>query len=348
MQNINLSSDEIFQLKIAHRTARKKRDADRIKAIVLLGKGWTFNQVAEALLMDEETIRNHLKRYKENGIKGLLSINYKGTESKLSKKELKKLDKHLEQDTYLKVEEIVFYVKKTFNKKYSISGMTDLLHRMGFVYKKPKVVPGKADTEKQKEFIDFYNKLKSEKADNDPIYFMDGTHPQHNSVAAYGWIKKGTNKEIKSNTGRARININGAINIKNLKASVHFGDSINAQSTVHLFKKIERTNVNACAIYVIADNARYYNCKFVTDYLENSKIKLIFLPPYSPNLNLIERLWKHFRKKILYNKYYETFEEFKIACKLFFKNIKKYRNELSSLLKDNFQLFQTQIPKTYS
>jgi len=341
MQNIDLSSDEIFQLKIAHRTAKKKRDADRIKAIVLLGKSWTFNQVAEALLMDEETIRNHLKRYKENGIKGLLSVNFKGTESKLFKKELKQFDKHLKKNTYLKVEEIVLYVKKTFNQKYSISGMTDLLHRMGFVYKKPKIVPGKADTEKQKEFIDSYNILKSKKADKDPIYFMDGTHPQHNSVAAYGWIKKGANKEIKSNTGRTRININGAINIKNLKASVHFGDSINAQSTVNLFKKIERANVNANAIYVIADNARYYKCKFVTDYLEISKIELIFLPPYSPNLNLIERLWKHFRKKILYNKYYETFEEFKLACKLFFKNIKKYQNELSSLLIDNFQLFQT-------
>lgn len=338
---MTLRSEQIAKLKIVHRTTKKKRDADRIKAIVLLSQGWTFVQVAQALLIDEETIRNYLKCYRAKGVKGLLKNNFKGTESKLSKKKLRQLDKHLQNETYLTVQEIVLYVKATFKIKYSISGMTELLHRMGFVYKKPKVVPGKADNEKQKEFIDFYNKLKSEKGDNDPIYFMDGTHPQHNSVAAYGWIKKGTNKEIKSNTGRARININGAINIKNLKTSVHFGDSINAQSTVHLFKKIERTNVNADAIYVFADNAKYYKCKFVTDYLEYSKIKLIFLPPYSPNLNLIERLWKHFRKMILYNKYYETFEEFKLACKLFFRNIKKYRNELSSLLKDNFQLFQT-------
>jgi len=79
--------------------------------------------------------------------------------------------------------------------------------------------------------------------------------------------------------------------------------------------------------------------------LENSKFKLIFLPAYSPNL--IERFWKHFREIVLYNKYYKTFEEFKVGCKLFFKNIKKYRKDLSSLLKDNFQLFQTQRPKTF-
>lgn len=67
-------------------------------------------------------------------------------------------------------------------------------------------------------------------------------------------------------------------------------------------------------------------------------IELIFLPPYSPNLNLIERLWKFFRKKVLYNRYYEKFNDFKIACEDFFKNIRKYKNELQSLLTENFQI----------
>jgi len=341
MHEFKLSSEQTIKLRAAHRRAKKKRDADRIKAIVLLSQGWTFVQVAQALLIDEETIRNYLKRFIASGLQCLLADNYKGKESKLSKKELKQLDEHLHNETYLKAQKIGHYVKIKFNEKYSISGMTDLLHRMGSVYKKPKVVPGKADTETQKSFIDFYKKLKSQKRENDPIYFMDGTHPQHNSVAAYGWIKKGTHKEIKSNSGRQRININGAINIENLKVSVHYGESINAQSTIALFKKIDRANKNADKIYVIADNARYYKCKIVDDYLKSSKIELIFLPAYSPNLNLIERLWKHFRKIVLYNKYYKNFEEFKVACKLFFRNIKKYRKDLSSLLKDNFQLFQT-------
>ena len=68
---------------------------------------------------------------------------------------------------------------------------------------------------------------------------MDGTHPQHNSVAAYGWIKKGKAKELKSNTGRQRLNINAAIDIENLSTAVDYGDSINAQSTISLLKKVE-------------------------------------------------------------------------------------------------------------
>ena len=63
-----------------------------------------------------------------------------------------------------------------------------MLHRLGYVYKKLKLVPGKADTKAQEEFIESYKELKKTKGVTDPIYFMDGTHPQHNSVVAYGGI----------------------------------------------------------------------------------------------------------------------------------------------------------------
>jgi len=342
MKKLILSDQQIAKLRIAHRTAKKKRDADRIKAIVLLARGWTPIQVAEALLVDDETIRNYMKRYQSGGVKALLKDDYKGFIGKLSDEEIKLLDSHLQQETYLKVQDIVSYVKKVFKIEYTISGMTDLLHRLDYSYKKPKVVPGKADRKAQENFIRSYKRIKAVKGENDPIYFMDGVHPQHNTIAAYGWIKKGVEKEIKSNTGRQRLNINGAINIENQKVSVHYAKSVNAQSTIVLFKKLEAANKKAGKIYVICDNARYYRSKLVKKYLKKSKIKLKFLPPYSPNLNLIERLWKHFKKIILYNKYYESFNEFELACKTFFKNIKMHKNEISSLLRDNFQLFADQ------
>jgi len=337
-----LSVQQIAKLRIAHRTAKKKRDADRIKAIVLLAKGWSTTQVSEALLIDDETIRNYLKRYQSGGIKELLKDNYKGFLGKLSDDEICLLDNHLQNKTYLKVQDMAAYVKKEFKVEYTISGMTELLHRIGYVYKKPKVVPGKADAKAQKNFLRSYKRIKEAKGKNDPIYFMDGTHPQHNTIAAYGWIKKGIDKEIKSNSGRQRLNINGAINIENLKMAVHYGETINAQSTISLFKKIEDSNPKARKIYVICDNARYYRSKIVKKYLKKSKIKLKFLPAYSPNLNLIERLWKYFKKIVLYNRYYENFKEFEKECKIFFKKIKNHRGALSSLLKDNFQIIGAQ------
>jgi transposase len=173
--------------------------------------------------------------------------------------------------------------------------MTALLHRLGYVYKKPKLVPGKADAEAQRTFLESYEKLKKDKDSEDPIYFMDATHPRHNLVLGYGWIKRGVERELPSNTGRDRLNINGAIDLKRLKPVVRFDATIDANSTIALFDQIEHANPTAKRIYVICDNARYYGSKKVRHFLDSSKIELVFLPPYSPNLNLIERFWKFFK-----------------------------------------------------
>jgi len=341
MTEFALSQEEISTLKRAHRAAKKKRDAYRINTIVLLGSGWTIREVAEALFLDDETVRNYLKRYKTGELNALLNDNYKGYSGKLCGLEIFQLDEHLNESTYLSTKEVVSYVAKRFKVKYSVSGLTELLHRLGYVYKKPKLVPGKADAKAQEEFVEFYKELKETKGVKDPIYFMDGVHPQHNSVAAYGWIKKGTVKELKSNTGRKRININGAINIEEMNPVVSYSDTINAQSTISLLKEIELKHTEAETIYIICDNARYYRSQKVTEYLETSKVELKFLPPYSPNLNLIERLWKYFHKIVLYNKYYETYHEFQKTCKSFFKNIKRYKKDLASLLTENFQIIES-------
>jgi transposase len=338
MTDFTLSQEEISTLKKAHRVAKKKRDAYRINAIVLLGTGWTIREVAEALFLDDETIRNYLNRYKRGKINALLNDDYKGYSGKLCGLQIVQLDEHLNGNTYLSTKEVVSYVNKRFQVNYSISGITGWLHRWGYVYKKPKLVPGKADAKAQEEFISSYRELKNTKGAKDPIYFMDGAHPQHNSVTAYGWIKKGKVKELKSNTGRKRLNINGAINIEEMSPVVGYSDSINAQSTISLLKKIELRHPDAESIYTICDNARYYRSRKVKEFVETSKIKLVFLPSYSPNLNLIERLWKYFRKIVLYNKYYETFEEFKRACKSFFRQSEKYKEGISSLLTENFQI----------
>lgn len=134
------------------------------------------------------------------------------------------------------------------------------------------------------------------------------------------------------------MNINGAINIETLEPTTGFYDTINADSAIDLFAKIEAKHPDANVIYVIVDNARYYRSRLLKKHLKGTKVKLIFLPPYSPNLNLIERYWKFFKKKVLNNHYYETFGEFKRACESFSRKRKKYLPELQTLLTENFQI----------
>ena len=338
MDEFNLSPEEVSNLRREHKKCKRSKDGYRINTIILLGTGWSVTAVSEALLLDEGTIRNHLRRYVEGGLKSLLQNHYKGSISKLSDIQIKKLDKHIDENIYYDSKDIIKYIQDEFGVIYSESGMRTLLHRMGYVHKKTKLVPGKADIEAQINFIEEYDNIKATKGENDPLYFMDGTHPHHNAMQGYGWIKKGTDKEIKSNTGRKRLNINGAIDPATQSMVFRFDDTINAQSTVKLLKAIERKHKNAISIYVVCDNAPYYRSKLVKKYLEQSKIQLMFLPAYSPNLNLIERLWKLFHEKVLYNKYYSEFSEYKFACHTFFKKIRKYKKEIKSRLTDNFQL----------
>jgi transposase len=266
-------------------------------------------------------------------------MRHKGSVPKLDAKQLESLDQHLHEHTDTRVKDIVAYVEQTYGITDTVQGMTDLLRRLDYVYKTPKKLPGKhPDVETQREFVDRYNELKQAKGKEDPIYFMDGVHPQHNSVAAYGWIKRGTTKTLESNTGRQRVNINGAVNLDQLNVVTEFDERVNAPSSIALLKKLIRKHRKAETIYVICDNARYYRSRLVREFIAGTKIVLIFLPPYCPNLNLIERLWKYFRKEILYNAYYEKFSDFKAACHNFFDAIKAHSTVIRTLLTEKFQI----------
>lgn len=338
-----LTEEQVQVLRQAHKTIRDKRLADRIKAVLSLNSGHDYSQVASILLLDEVTLRRYVKSFKDKGLGGLLEFHYTGGQAKLTQAQELELKTHLAEGShiYLTAKEVADYVWHRYQIRYSVIGTTKLLHRLGFVYKKPKLVPAKADVVKQQQFLDEYFKLKSELEENDQIYFLDATHPTHNTRPSYGWILKGSEKLIKSNTGRDRLNLNGALNAKTHEILLREDEKINSISTVNLLEAILDKHPLG-RIYLIWDNARYYYCKDVQTYLKHHP-RLIpkFLPSYSPNLNLIERLWRLFHQKILYNHYYGTFPDFKQAVLGFFENLHRYKKEMKSLLTDNFQLVPT-------
>jgi len=338
MRDYTLSKGKIVELEKLYRSLRDKRHADRAKGVIALSRGWSAAQVAEILLFDEKTSRHYFERYQQGGPKALLDDHHSGAELKLDTHQMSKLESYLEEHILPDAKSVIAHIDKQYGVRYSVIGVTDLLHRLGFYYKKPTHVPGKQDPAQQQAFHKEYEHLKANKGENDPIYFADATHPQHNSIPSYGWIKKGQEKELKANCGRQRLNINEAINIETLEPTTGFYDTINTDSAIDLFAKIEAKPPDSNVIYVIVDNDRYYRSRLLKKHLKGTKIKLIFLPPYSPNSNLIERYWKFFKKKVLNNRYYETFEEFKRACESFFRKRKKYMPELQMLPTENFHI----------
>lgn len=332
-----LTKQQKIELLNELRLEKSRKYADRIRVILLLDQGKTYKNIASYLFLDEGTIANYNKRYREGGLEGLINDDYSVKRYLLDPDQLMALSLHLEANIFLSTKEIINFIQQKFNVEYTVSGITKLLHRMSFSYKKPKAVPGKADKKKQQNFIDFYNSLKG----SGKIYFTDSTHPQHNPVVSYGWFKKGIEFDIFTNSGRSRLNINGAISLDNMDVITRTCDTVNSDSICDLLKVIKVKNENVKNLYLIMDNASYNRSKKVKNLANKLEIKLIYLPPYSPNLNPIERLWKFFKKKMLYNEYYEKFDDFSSACSKFFQYIRKYRSELESLITDNFRVMGT-------
>jgi transposase len=331
------------ELRGQHRFETEKRYADRIKALLLWDEGWTLEEVSRVLMLDEKTIRRYRKLYESEGLDRLLNDDWKGGIGRLSSEQEEGLKNYLISHLCTTTKEICNYVEREYGISYTCRGMQYVLHRLGFVYKKTTAIPGKANPEAQEKFIAMYEELMESKSDDDPVYFIDGVHAQHNSHPTNGWILRGKEHHIATNTGRQRVNINGALNAETLEVSIWEDQTINAQSTIALFATIQQKHPDAENIYVILDNAGYYRNHLVNYYVENSPIKLLFLPPYSPNLNLIERLWKFFKKKVANNRYYEKFQDFKKEALRFFKKLQLYESELDSLLIDNFQIIRPEF-----
>lgn len=344
---INLSQEEKNTIKQLHRSCKQRKHADKLKAILLLGKGYSCIEVGDILLLDDDTIRTYRNTYLNQGAEALLSDNNNGTKAFLSTEQLDALEKHLNQNVYVDSKGIVVWIEKEFKTSYSVSGINALLKRLGFVYKKPVLTPCKANVEKQEEFVEQYKALKENLSSQDQIYFMDGVHPQHNSIAHYGWIKKGQTKHLKTNNGRKRTHINGALNLAT-KALIYLeDDQINSQTMIALLTLILDKQKEG-KIYIILDNARYYHSKCVKDFLKkHPRIVLKFLPPYSPNLNIIERLWKILKQKVVYNKFYLKFDDFRTKVIDFLENEIWLNPEFKNMLTDNFQIIKPDFSGSY-
>lgn len=318
------------------RIERERKFADRIRVILLIDEGRSPRDIAAFLFLDEKTIANWKARYEQGGIEKLVNDHYLGRTCLLNSDQIGRLSQNLETQIYPTTSAVIAFVKKEFNVKYTVGGMTSLLHRIGFSYKKPKGVPAKANAEEQRKFLNRYRGAKP----HGPVYFADSTHPMLNPVLASGWIKRGEDVAVKTNSGRQRVNINGAIDLSAQDVIARTCKTVNQRTMCELLHAIRRKNPDEEHLYLVLDNAPYNRAKSVRKLAKRLRIKILYLPPYSPNLNPIERLWKFMKKKMMANQHYETIADFKKALSEFFRGIRKYWPELETLLTDNFQIMQ--------
>ncbi|MDR0656520.1 MAG: IS630 family transposase [Treponema sp.] len=322
-----LNDEDRIILEEFHRACLDKKTADKIKAILLLSQGFTYAEIEKILLLDERTLNRYKQLYKSEGIDGLVANNYQGSRYKLSDDQIKELQQELDSKIYRTSEEICEYVWKTFKVKHTAQGMVQTLHRIGYSYKKASSVPGKADKEKQEAFVRRYKRRYKKLSEDEKVYFMDGNHPTFNNHIGYGWIRKGERFEIKSQDDRKRINLLGAYNPKEGEVLLQDYERINGEAVIAFLRELRKRNGEK-KLHVICDNARCQHAKEAKAAAKSLKIHLIYLPGYSPNLNLIERYWGFMKKRVLVNHHYETYERFRETILLFSRNKSKRLKEL--------------------
>ena len=227
-----LPPNQRSELKAHHRCERDRRVCDRIKAVLLYDKGWTYQMISEALLLDDQTVGNYVKAYREYG---KLKHESGGSSGKLTQKESQELVKHLELILYLHIKDICAYVKET----YTVAGMQSWMHRQGFVYKSPKGIPAKATVELQEKFIKDYGILMNTTPEDEPVLFGDCVHPTQATKLSRGWIKKGKEQYVPTTGSKERVNIAGAINLVTLEVIHRDYERIDSGNFIHFLKNLE-------------------------------------------------------------------------------------------------------------
>jgi transposase len=262
-----------------------------------------------------------------------------GKKSRLTAEQLEMLKIELKTRIYNTAEQVLFWVEEHFNVSYSLRGMQTVLRYLGFTYKKNRLMPGKADPEAQRQFVQWFERVRAELRPGDCIFFGDAVHVKHNAEAGFAWSPVGEPHIIPTNSGRKRYNVLGAYCTQTHEhVFILTEDNINQDTVIDLLQRLEDKRPAGAKTYLVLDNASYNKAIRVREQAEASQIVLKFQPPYSPNLNLIERLWKFMRKRFCKDKYRSTFTKFKTQLDDFFADLGGYRNELATLLTEKFEL----------
>ncbi|HDV8626353.1 IS630-like element ISEc40 family transposase [Escherichia coli] len=334
---IFITEQQKAELERLHDSSRDGRVRDRIKAILLASEGWSSAMIAQALRLHQTTIDHHISEFLN---KGKLKPENGGSDSKLSAEQTAFLISQLSDNLFHHTRDVIAFVTRTWNIIFSIPGMNKWLHRNGFTYKKPLGVPHKLSEEKQRQFIEYYKELKTTVGD-EPILFIDGVHPTQATKISYGWIRKGQKKAVKTTGSRTRLNIMGALNLKALTSPLICEyKTINEYNVSLFFNEIRKVYPDYNQkIHVILDGAGYHRSQLVKDWAEVVNIRLHYLPPYSPNLNPIERMWKLMNEHARNNRYFSSTREFREAISVFFnQTLPDIADSLTSRINDHFQV----------
>lgn len=312
----------------------------KMEAMWLKSQDLPHQEVAKLSAVSPNTITSYLQDYQNGGIEKLKEVNFNKPKSELAK-HTSSIENYFKEHPPAFIKEAMSKIEEMTGLKRSETQVRKFLKSIGLKPRKVGMIPAKADLEEQKKFKEekLEPRLEEAKQGKRKVFFLDAAHFVLAPFLGYLWSF--TRIFIKAPAGRKRFNVLGALDAITHELITVTNDSyINAQSVCELLWQIYELNLGI-PITLVLDNARYQKCLIVKELSELLNIEMLYLPPYSPNLNLIERLWKFVKKQCLYSKYYSDFGVFKNAIMdCLDRTHTTHKKDLDSLLTLKFQVFK--------
>jgi transposase len=343
MKTIQLTARQRKEISERRRSVQDRRVYQRLSAVLWSDDGRTREEIAELVGVSTRQVGQWFRIFRNKGLEELCTLHYQGDPGRLGPAQVKRLKQEIEKGIFHNAEQIRTWVQETVGVAYSISGIKDLLRRIGASYHKVSGFFWKADVEAQKRFVRKHRRHKREAGPGTRRYFVDACHPVWGVDLLYScWLLTGQRFYVGVGNGRKRLNILGAyspddhdyVDLRLTK------ENITGEQFVKLLEALRAKHPDTEKFILYLDNARYYNKPCVKEWLAaHREFRLMPLPAYSPNLNLIERLWKFLRKKAL-NRWHKTFEEMQGAVAGVLDRLGEHRDELSTLMTERFAIVE--------
>jgi transposase len=345
MKTIQLTPRQRNDISDRRRKAQDRRVYQRLSAVLWSDDGRTGEEIAELVGVSTRQVGQWLRIFRNKGLDELCTLHYQGDPGRLGPSQVKRLRQEIEKGVFHNADRIRIWIEATFGVTYSASGVKDLLRRIGASFHKVSGFFWKADVKKQKQFVRKYRRHKRQAGPKTRRYFVDACHPVWGVGLLYScWLLMGQRFYVGVGNGRKRLNILGAYNpddhdYVDLRLTK---ENITGEQFVKLLETLLAKHPETEKFLLYLDDARYYSKPCVKQWLAaHRQFRLVFLPAYSPNLNLIERLWKFLRKKA-FQRWHKTFEELQGAVAGVLDRLGEYRDELSRLMTERFAIVEVE------
>jgi len=345
MKTIQLTPRQRKEISDRRRQAQDRRIYQRLSAVLWSDDGRTREEIADLLGVSTRQVGQWFRIFRNRGLEQLCTLHYQGDPGRLGPAQVERLKQEIEKGVFHSAEQVRTWIEATFGVTYSASGVKDLLRRIGASFHKVSGFFWKADVKKQKRFVRKYRRHKREAGPKTRRYFVDACHPVWGVDLLYScWLLVGQRFYVGVGNGRKRLNILGAyspddhdyVDLRLTK------ENITGEQFVKLLEALLAKHPDTERFLLYLDNARYYSKPCVKEWLaRHRQFRLVPLPAYSPNLNLIERLWKFLRKKA-FNRWHMTFEGMQAAVAGVLDQLDDYRDELSTLMTERFAIVEVE------